>query len=60
MGIVYGDIGISFFYVFKEVFFSYYLFVINFDNVLGILFLVFWVFVLIVFIKYFLLVICVD
>jgi len=56
MGIVYGDIGTSPLYAFKEVFFSHHRLVINPDNVLGILSLVFWAFVLIVSIKYLLLV----
>ncbi|KQB01437.1 hypothetical protein XV93_16900 [Vibrio metoecus] len=56
MGIVYGDIGTSPLYAFKEVFFSHHRLVINPDSVLGILSLVFWAFVLIVSIKYLLLV----
>ncbi|MEB5556335.1 potassium transporter Kup [Vibrio cholerae] len=56
MGIVYGDIGTSPLYAFKEVFFSHHPLAINPDNVLGILSLVFWAFVLIVSIKYLLLV----
>ncbi|EGR08341.1 putative membrane protein [Vibrio cholerae HE48] len=56
MGIVYGDIGTSPPYAFKEVFFSHHPLAINPDNVLGILSLVFWAFVLIVSIKYLLLV----
>ncbi len=56
MGIVYGDIGTSPLYAFKEVFFRHHPLAINPDNVLGILSLVFWAFVQIVSIKYLLLV----
>ncbi|MBF4308005.1 KUP/HAK/KT family potassium transporter, partial [Vibrio anguillarum] len=56
VGIVYGDIGTSPLYALKEVFFSHHPLPINSLNVLGILSLVFWAFVLIVSVKYLMLI----
>ncbi|NAW91286.1 MULTISPECIES: potassium transporter Kup [unclassified Vibrio] len=56
VGIVYGDIGTSPLYALKEVFFSHHPLPINSLNVLGILSLVFWTFVLIVSVKYLMLI----
>ncbi|EKO3592361.1 potassium transporter Kup [Vibrio metschnikovii] len=52
VGIVYGDIGTSPLYALKEVFFSHHPLIINPTNVLGILSLVFWAFIIIVSVKY--------
>lgn len=51
VGVVYGDIGISLLYMFKEVFGLYGVLVL-YDNVFGVLSLVFWLLIFVVLVKY--------
>jgi KUP system potassium uptake protein len=60
LGIVYGDIGTSPLYAFKECFGGHYGILPTRDNVLGILSLIFWALVLIISIKYLLFVMRAD
>jgi KUP system potassium uptake protein len=52
IGVVFGDIGTSPLYTFKEAFSSHYGLVANHDTVLGVLSLVFWALMLVVTLKY--------
>ncbi|EAS44010.1 potassium transporter Kup [Photobacterium profundum] len=56
VGVVYGDIGTSPLYAFKAAFHGQHSLVVNQANVLGVLSLIFWMFVLVVSTKYLLLV----
>lgn len=60
LGVVFGDIGTSPLYAFRECFLPEHGLVVNHDNVLGILSLVFWTLVLIVSVKYMLYVLRAD
>lgn len=60
IGVVFGDIGISLLYMLKEVFLLYYGFNSDYDIVLGVLLLVFWVFNIVVMFKYVIIIMWVD
>lgn len=60
IGVVFGDIGISLLYMLKEVFLLYYGFNSDYDIVLGVLLLVFWVLNIVVMLKYVIIIMCVD
>ena len=60
LGIIYGDIGTSPLYSMRECFAAHYGLAVNFDNVLGILSLIIWSLIVVVFIKYILFVLRAD
>jgi KUP system potassium uptake protein len=51
LGVVYGDIGTSPLYGFREAFRGHHAFPLTADNVLGVLSLVFWALVLVISVK---------